>query len=86
VVGIPDERLGEEVMAVLILRPAQTLLTADIAAYCRDRLAAYKCPRVFEFRSTLPKNTLGKVLKGDLVLGWQQRRPAAGGRAEQRRS
>jgi long-chain acyl-CoA synthetase len=84
VVGIPDERLGEEVMAVLILRPAQTLLTADIVTYCRERLAAYKCPRVFEFRSSLPKNTLGKVLKGDLVLGWEQRRPE-GARPEEER-
>ena len=67
VVGIPDERLGEEVMAVVIVRPAMDLLEADLAAYCRERLAAYKCPRVFQFRAELPKNTLGKVLKDELV-------------------
>ena len=69
VVGIPDERLGEEVMAVVILRPAMDLLEAELISYCRERLAAYKCPRVFQFRSELPKNTLGKVLKDELVPG-----------------
>jgi long-chain acyl-CoA synthetase len=69
VVGIPDERLGEEVMAVVILRPAMNLLEAELIAYCRQHLAAYKCPRIFQFRTELPKNTLGKVLKGELVPG-----------------
>jgi long-chain acyl-CoA synthetase len=67
VVGIPDRRLGEEVMAVVIRRPAMTLLEPELVAYCRQRLAAYKCPRVYQFRSELPKNTLGKVLKDELV-------------------
>jgi long-chain acyl-CoA synthetase len=67
VVGIPDERLGEEVMAVVIRRPAVDLLEAELVAYCRQRLAPYKCPRIFQFRSELPKNTLGKVLKGALI-------------------
>ena len=67
VVGIPDERLGEEVMAVVIRRPAMDLLEPELRAYCRERLAAYKCPRVFQFRSELPKNSLGKVLKDELI-------------------
>ncbi|HTX27890.1 MAG TPA: long-chain fatty acid--CoA ligase [Streptosporangiaceae bacterium] len=67
VVGIPDERLGEEVMAVVILRPSMDLPERELAAYCRERMAAYKCPRVFQFRSELPKNTLGKVLKDELA-------------------
>jgi len=67
VVGIPDVRLGEEVMAVIIRRPAMTVGEPQLVAYCRQRLAAYKCPRVFQFRSELPKNTLGKVLKDELV-------------------
>jgi long-chain acyl-CoA synthetase len=67
VVGIPDERLGEEVMAVVIRRPAMDLPEAELVAYCRQRLAAYKCPRVYQFRSELPKNTLGKVLKDELA-------------------
>jgi long-chain acyl-CoA synthetase len=43
------------------------LLEAELLSYCRERLAAYKCPRVFQFRSELPKNTLGKVLKDELA-------------------
>ena len=69
VVGIPDERLGEEVMAVVITRSTENLAEAELTIYCRERLAAYKCPRVFQFRSQLPKNTLGKVLKDQLVPG-----------------
>jgi long-chain acyl-CoA synthetase len=69
VVGIPDERLGEEVMAVVILRPAPGLLESELRSYCRERLAAYKCPRVFQFRLELPKNALGKVLKDELIPG-----------------
>jgi long-chain acyl-CoA synthetase len=67
VVGVPDERLGEEVMAVIIRRPSADVLEHELVAYCRERLAAYKCPRVFQFRSELPKNTLGKVLKDELA-------------------
>lgn len=40
---------------------------AELVAYLRKRLAAYKIPRIFEFRSELPKNTLGKILKDELV-------------------
>jgi long-chain acyl-CoA synthetase len=69
VVGIPDERLGEEVMAVVTLRLGGLLQTAELVAYCKERLAAYKYPRVIEFRDELPKNTLGKVLKGELTRG-----------------
>ena len=70
VVGVPDERLGEEVMAVIIRRPSADLLEQELITYCRERLAAYKCPRIFQFRSELPKNTLGKVLKDDLARGY----------------
>jgi long-chain acyl-CoA synthetase len=67
VVGVPDERLGEEVMAVVIVRPAMDLLEHELLIYCRERLAAYKCPRVFQFRAELPKNSLGKILKDQLL-------------------
>ena len=70
VVGVPDERLGEEVMAAIILRPSMELLEHELVAYCRERLAAYKCPRIFLFRSELPKNTLGKVLKDELARAY----------------
>ena len=67
VLGIPDERLGEEVMAVIVLRPGASVTTAALLGYCRERIAAYKYPRVFEFRAQLPKNSLGKVLKDQLI-------------------
>jgi long-chain acyl-CoA synthetase len=67
VVGIPDERVGEEVMAVVIVRPAMKLTETELVSYCRQHLAAYKCPRLFQFRTELPKNTLGKVMKDELV-------------------
>src|SRR6266702_2498477 len=67
VVGVPDERLGEEVMAVVIVRATMELGELELVAWCRARLAAYKCPRVFQFRSELPKNSLGKVLKDELA-------------------
>jgi long-chain acyl-CoA synthetase len=68
VVGIPDLRLGEEVMAVVIRQPAMELLESELVSFCRERLAAYKCPQVYQFRVELPKNGLGKVLKDELTL------------------
>ena len=68
VVGVPDERLGEEVMAVIVARASVELLEPEMVAWCRERLAPYKCPRIFQFRAELPKNTLGKVLKGELAV------------------
>lgn len=67
VVGIPDDRLGEEVMAFVILRPGASLTAAELIEYCKERMAAYKYPRVIEFRHELPKNALGKILKDELV-------------------
>ena len=67
VLGIPHDRLGEEVMAVVVARPGVALSAAELLAYCRERIAAYKYPRVIEFRAELPKNSLGKVLKDQLI-------------------
>jgi long-chain acyl-CoA synthetase len=67
VIGVPHERLGEEVMAVVTLREGATVTEAGLHAYCRERMAAYKYPRRFEFRTELPKNSLGKVLKDQLI-------------------
>jgi long-chain acyl-CoA synthetase len=67
VVGIPDHRLGEEVKAVVALEPGAELTGPELIVYCKERIAAYKYPRVIEFRDALPRNTLGKVLKDQLV-------------------
>ena len=70
VVGVPDERLGQEVLAAVILRAGGVLEEAELIAYCRKRMADYKYPRIIDFRSELPKNTLGKVLKDELAASW----------------
>jgi long-chain acyl-CoA synthetase len=54
----------------VIRRPGMDLLEPELVSFCRQRLAAYKCPRVFQFRSELPKNSLGKVLKDELTPGY----------------
>ncbi len=69
VVGIGDPRLGEEVKACVVLRPGAEVTAPELIAFCKERLAAYKYPRVIEFRAELPKNALGKILKDQLVPG-----------------
>jgi acyl-CoA synthetase (AMP-forming)/AMP-acid ligase II len=63
VIGIPDDYWGEVVKAVLVLKPDQDATEEEIIEYCRDRLASFKKPSVVEFRNSLPKNAMQKVLK-----------------------
>jgi long-chain acyl-CoA synthetase len=67
VAGVPDAYQGEAVGAWIVLRPDQPLTAGEIQLYCRDRLAPYKVPRYIEFRDSLPKTTIGKVLRRELV-------------------
>src|SRR5271169_2930267 len=69
VIGKPDERLGEEVVAVVVARPGSELGAGDVIAYCRERLAAYKYPREIRFMGELPKGPSGKILKSALRDG-----------------
>jgi long-chain acyl-CoA synthetase len=69
VIGKPDERLGEEVVAVVVLREGASLSAEEIIAYCRERLAAYKYPREIRFMAELPKGPSGKILKAALRDG-----------------
>jgi long-chain acyl-CoA synthetase len=66
VIGKPDERLGEEVVAVVVLDEGASLSEAEIIAYSRERLAAYKYPREVRFMTELPKGPSGKILKTEL--------------------
>jgi long-chain acyl-CoA synthetase len=67
VIGVPDDRWGERVHAVVVLSPGQLLSLEDLRAYCRNSIAGYKCPKSMEVRSTpLPRSAAGKVLKRDL--------------------
>ena len=64
-VGVPDDRVGEIVKAVIVRRdPALT--EADVRAHCEANLTGYKRPRMIEFRDELPKSTVGKVLRREL--------------------
>ena len=63
VVGVPDERLGEEVAAAVVLRPGASLDAGELQAWTRERLAAYKYPRLIAFVDELPKGPTGKILK-----------------------
>lgn len=66
VVGLPDARWGERVHAVIVATPGVVPDADDILAHVRAKLAAYKCPRSIEFRTTLPLSAAGKVLKAEL--------------------
>jgi long-chain acyl-CoA synthetase len=66
VVGVIHESHGEEVKAVLALRAGQELTANEVIAFCKERLAAYKYPRLIEFRDALPKGPTGKILKREL--------------------
>jgi long-chain acyl-CoA synthetase len=69
VIGKPDERLGEEVVAVVALRAGLEVSAEEIIAYCRERVAAYKYPREIRFMDELPKGPSGKILKAALRAG-----------------
>lgn len=66
VIGVPDAYLGESVKAVVVLKPDASLTTEDLIAYCRENMAAYKVPRIVEFRDALPKTAVGKILRRTL--------------------
>jgi acyl-CoA synthetase (AMP-forming)/AMP-acid ligase II len=63
IIGVPDERWGEAVKAVVLPAPGATLTADDVIAFCRDRLAHYQCPGSVDFVADLPRNATGKVLK-----------------------
>jgi long-chain acyl-CoA synthetase len=66
VIGKPDDKLGEEVVAVVALAPGESLTADEVIAYCKERLAAYKYPREVRFLDALPKGPTGKILKTEL--------------------
>jgi acyl-CoA synthetase (AMP-forming)/AMP-acid ligase II len=63
VIGVPSERWGEEVKAVIVLESEQSLSAENLMAFCGERLAGYKRPRSVDFVPELPRNANGKVLK-----------------------
>jgi len=63
VIGVPHPRHGEEVVAIIALKPAIEASSDELIAYCKDHLAAYKYPRSVEIVDALPKGATGKILK-----------------------
>ncbi len=65
VTGVPDARTGQ-VVKLFVVRRDPTLTEAALRAYCRDNLTGYKIPRLIEFRDSLPKSNIGKILRKEL--------------------
>ncbi len=63
VIGVPHERLGEEVKAVVVLKQGESLTTEEFIAWCKTQIAANKYPRHVEFRDSLPIGSTGKIFK-----------------------
>jgi len=68
VIGTPHPELGEEVAAVVSLKPGATVSPDDLRTYVKDRVAAYKYPRIVQVVPALPKGATGKILKREIVL------------------
>lgn len=65
-VGVPDPYRGETVKAFVVPKEGETLTPEEVIAFCREKLAAYKVPKMVEFMDELPKSTVGKVLRRKL--------------------
>jgi long-chain acyl-CoA synthetase len=66
VIGIPCEKWGETVHAIIVLKPDASISADEVVAHCRGLIAGYKLPRSIEFRTALPMSSVGKVLKNEL--------------------
>ncbi len=62
-VGIPDDYRGETVKAFVVLKPGETATEKEVIDFCREKLTAYKVPKMVEFRSEIPKSAVGKILR-----------------------
>ena len=65
--GVPDPHTVEAVKAWVVLYPGKQLSEAELRDYCRQKLAAYKVPKYVEFRESLPKSNVGKILRRELI-------------------
>jgi long-chain acyl-CoA synthetase len=67
VIGVPDEYRGETVKAFVVLKQGEQCTAEELDQFMRSRLAAYKVPRIYEFRTELPKTAVGKILRRALL-------------------
>lgn len=83
VAGVPDAKRGETVMAWIVKRPGhEDVSEKDIIEWSKKELAAYKYPRLIEFRKELPKTTVGKILKRELVREHKEQSSNGSGQRE----
>ncbi len=66
VIGIPDKHWGEKVAAFIVIKPGYSVTDEELIQFCREKLAGYKIPRLFERLEALPKAPTGKIMKGEL--------------------
>ena len=66
VIGVPDEKFGESLFAVIVPAPGKTLTDVIIINHCRELIAGYKIPRKMDFVEALPKSAMAKILKNEL--------------------
>ena len=76
-IGVSDPKRGESIKSFLVLKPGEHATAEQIIAYCRSNLAAYKVPRLIEFRDSLPKSGILKILR--MTLRDEERKKAAAG-------
>jgi long-chain acyl-CoA synthetase len=77
-IGVPDDRHGEAVKSFVVRRPGAAVGEADLMAFCREHLVPYKVPRAIEFRDELPRSTMLKVLRRELLRQELERRAELG--------
>jgi acyl-CoA synthetase (AMP-forming)/AMP-acid ligase II len=66
VIGVPDEKYGEALFAVIVPVQGKDITLDDIVEHCRGRIGAYKIPRRIDVVAELPKSAMGKILKAEL--------------------
>jgi long-chain acyl-CoA synthetase len=76
-IGVPHAIKGEEVKAFVVLKPSQTATADELIAFCREQLAPFKVPKAIEFRDSLPKTLIGKVLRRQLAEEDKKKRATA---------
>lgn len=82
-VGVPDAYRGETVRAYVVVKPGEKLTQEELIAFCKERLAPYKVPKQVEFRDSLPKTLVGKVLRRTLRDDYIAQTQAAGATSTQ---
>jgi len=74
VIGVPDEKWGESIKAVVSLNPGHTVTEEELISFCKENIASFKKPKSIDFVDELPKNNYGKILKRELrAKYWEDR-------------